>query len=177
MEEKGIELDEEKENDFELTNEEVEDNLLEFVIHNYGSKEAFDEVCKEYDSYDLDERKNSLQDFNSKINIQLGISGDLSFSTNKNLKFGDSFTKDGYMLTEHEVGRQNLKQTLYVMMEKSMIREYEIKNQQKISEQQKQQMHKKIMEERVRKYKKYKEEQSKKAAQKTRVRTYGNFGG
>lgn len=173
MEEKGIELEEDKEKDFELTNEEIEDSLLEFVIHNYGSKEAFEDVCKEYDAYDLDERKSSLQDFNSKINIQLGISGDLTFSTNNNLKFGNSFTKNGYMLTEYEVGRQNLKQTLYVMMEKSMIREYEIKNQQKISDQQKQQMHKKIMQERMRNYKKYKEKQDAKLAQKIRQREFG----
>ena len=65
---------------------------------------------------------------------------------------------------------------LYNMMEKSMIREREIKYQEKISAQQKREMHKKIQEERERKYQKYKEKQEKKLAEKTKQRVRNMFG-
>ena len=175
MEAKDIELD--NENDMEITNDQIEQNLEGFVVRNFGNELNFDKFCKEYEQLDLDERKSCLQQFNSKINQQLGISGDLKFSTNPNLKFENSFTDKGYYLTEDQIENQNLKPVLYAMMEKSMMREIEIKNQEKISAQKKKEMHNKIMEERQRKYKKYRESQDRKIAEKTRQRmrsVYGN---
>lgn len=175
MEANDIKLD--NEIDMEITNDKIEENLEGFVTRNFGSELNFDKFCKDYENFDLDERKNCLQEFNSKINTQLGIAGDLKFSTNPNLKFENSFTDKGYYLTEQQVDTQSLKPILYAMMEKSMIRELEVKNEQKISDQKKKEMHKKIMEERARKYKKYKDGQDRKNAQKSmqRMRSiYGN---
>jgi len=176
MKKNDIELEEKNEN-MEITVDEIEANLKEFIVHNYGNETNFLETCKEYKEYDLDERKESLQEINSQINRQLGIAGDLSFSTNPNLKFENSFTKNGYMLTEHNVKSQGLKQTLYTMMEASMIREKEIKNQQSISIAQKKAMHEKIMKERERKYKEYKANQEKKLAATVRKRTMDMYRG
>ena len=113
MEENKVKLEEEeKENqeDFEITNDEIEENLETFIIHNFGNKKAFEDFCKSYnENEDLDKRKFCLQDFNSKINRQLGIFGDLQFSQSPNMEFENSFTDDGYYLTEEEVKNKDLK--------------------------------------------------------------------
>ena len=175
MEENEIELDDDLE--FELSNDEIENELEKLVIHNFGNEREFEKLCQEYKDYDLDERKNCLEDFNSKINQQLGIAGNLKFTSNPNMKFENSFTDKGFYLTEKQVETQDLKPILYTMMEKAKIREFEIKNQQKISIQQKKEMHKKIMEERERKYKKQKEQDDRKNAQKTMQRMRNMWNG
>ena len=161
MKEKEIELNK-NEKGMEVTNDEIEENLEVLVIHNFGKEEHFEKLCEEYNNYDLEKRKFCLEKFNSKINTQLGIAGNLSFSKNPNLKFENSFSDKGYYLTEQEVEAKDLKQTLYTMMEKSLMRQKEIINQEKLSAEQKKAMHKKIMEERERKYKKQKESQDRK---------------
>lgn len=174
MKENDIELEENE--DLNITNDEIEENLQGLIAHNFGNEENFEKFCEKYESLDFNERKDCLTELNSKINSHLGISGELKFSSNPNLKFENSFFDKGYYLTEKEVETQDLKPMLYSMMEKSMIREKEIKYQEKISAQKKRDMHKKIMEERERKYKQYKDKQERKFAEKTRQRVRSMFG-
>lgn len=172
MEENEIELEEDKDLDFEITNDEIEENLEKLIIHNFGDEKKFEDLCKQYEDLDLNDRKNCLQEFNSKINTQLGIVGDLNFSTNPNLKFENSFTKNGFLLTEKQVENQDLKPMLYTMMEKSMMRQKEIQNGQKMEAKKKKEMHDKIMEERKRKYQQIQEKEAMKT--KKRMRTTWN---
>lgn len=149
MKENNIELEEEKK--MEVTDEQIMDNIKQFILHNYGEKDEFAKECENYENLGLDDRKYKLLDINSKINIQLGIAGDLHFSTNRNLKFGDSFFNNGnggYYLTEKEVMAKGLGPALYTMMEKSLMRQREQQIGQHISPYEKEKMHKKIMNER-----------------------------
>lgn len=157
MKENEIELDEEKE--MEVSDKEIMDNIKQFIMHNYGNRDAFEDECKNYEEMELEDRKFKLQDINSKINTQLGIVGDLKFSSNPNLKFENSFFdkgNGGYYLTEKEVAEKGLGPALYTMMEKSMMRQLEQKQEQKLSPEQKKKMHEKILKE-----KKQREEQKK----------------
>lgn len=122
-------LDEEKEEKlseedveamFETFNEAINLNM-EGLIASIGEK-SFDKMVKEYEDMDLEERKVGLEKFNSKINQKLGISGKLDYSTDKNLKFENSFTKNGYLLSEKDIKENGLTDTLKQMMEKSMVR-------------------------------------------------------
>ena len=167
------EIEEEEEMDLTISDEEILANVEQLKVHCFGNDMAFDKFSEKYDQQGLDGRKACLEKFNSEINQQLGISGSLAFSTNPNLKFENSFTKNGYMLTEEEVLKNGLDNTLYTMMEKSMIREKEIKNQQTISAQQKKKMHEKVMKEKMMREKQRKD--SKNAA-KTRQRMRDMFG-
>lgn len=174
MEENNIELEEEKE--MEVTDKEIMDNIKQFIVHNYGDQKAFEDDCKNYDELDLDDRKFKLQDINSKINTQLGIVGDLKFSSNPNLKFENSFFdkgNGGYYLTEKEVQEKGLGPALYTMMEKSMMRQKEQKMGQVMSPEKKKQMHEKIMAEkkkREQEARRSKEKVDKKVAEQTRQR-------
>ena len=162
MKENEIEFDEEEK--LEVTDEEIMRNIKGFIAHNFGDMSNFEDKCKEYEEYDLDDRKFQLQEFNSKINTQLGIAGDLKFSNNPNLKFENSFFDKGhggYYLTEEDVAKKGLGPALYTMMEKSMMRQLEQKREQKISPEQKKAMHEKIMEE-----KKKREQQKERAQEK-----------
>lgn len=170
MEVNKIELDEDRD-DLEITNEEIDENYDKFIAHNFGNEYNFEKLCETYQDYDLDERKACLNKFNYNLNIQLGIEGKLQFSS-LNLKFENSFTRKGYILTEDAVNSQGLKQTFYAMIEMSLIRKKEIDNKQTISVQKKKQMHEKIMEERRRKYKQQKERDDKRNAAKARQRMW-----
>lgn len=162
MKENDIELEEEKE--MEVTDEQIMDNIKEFILHNYGEKDEFAKECENYKDLDLDDRKFKLQDINSKINTQLGIVGDLHFSTNPNLKFGDSFFtagNGGYYLTEKEVMEKGLGPALYTMMEKSLMRQREQEHGKQIDPREKEKMHKKILEEKRAREQQRKREQDK----------------
>ncbi len=169
-----IELEEEKE--MELSDKEIMDSIKQFIAHNYGDKGAFEEECKNYDELNLEDRKFKLQDINSKINTQLGIAGDLKFSSNPNMKFENSFFdkgNGGYYLTEKEVQEKGLGPALYTMMEKSMMRQKEQKMGQVISPEKKKQMHEKIMAEkkkREQEARREKEKVDKKVAEQTKQR-------
>ena len=145
MEENKLELETEN---IEITNDEIQENIKGLIEHNFGEISAFEKFCEKYNDLDLDERKDCLTEFNSKINIHLGIAGELKFSSNPNLKFENSFTKNGYYLTEKEISARDLKPMLYSMMEKSLIRQKEIRMGEKITAQRKAAIHKKILEER-----------------------------
>lgn len=174
MKENDIELEENKE--LEVTDQEIMDNIKQFIMHNYGEKDEFAKECENYEKMDLDERKFKLQDINSKVNTQLGIAGELHFSTNPNLKFGNSFFNKepgGYYLTEEEVMKKGLSNALYSMMEKSLMRQKEQHMEQQISPYEKEKMHKKIMEERkqrIEQKQREQEKQDKKNAQVARQR-------
>lgn len=169
MEEKEIELEEDK---IEIHVEEIEANLKGLVAEMYGDLEAFEKECETYDDMDLDDRKFKLGEFNSKINSRLGIQGDLKFLQNPDVKFEKSFFNKGnggYYLTEQEVAEKGLKATLYNMMEKSMIREKEMRAGIKFSEQKRKAMHDQIIKENIARQKRAqeieKENNRKKAAQ------------
>lgn len=162
MKENDIELEENKE--LEVSDQEIMDNIKQFIMHNYGEKDEFAKECENYEKMELDERKFKLQDINSKVNTQLGIAGELHFSKNPNLKFGNSFfNKDpgGYYLTEEEVMKKGLSNALYTMMEKSLMRQKEQQMGQQISPYEKEKMHKKIMEERKQRIEQKQREQEK----------------
>lgn len=177
MKENNIELEEEKK--LEVTDKDIMDNIQQFILHNYGEKDEFANACENYEKLDLDERKFKLQDINSKINTQLGIVGDLHFSTNPNLKFGNSFFNNGnggYYLTEKEVMEKGLGPALYTMMEKSLMRQKEQLNGIQMDPREKEKMHKKILEEkrqreeaRQREQDKYERKQGQKAKQYMRT--------
>ena len=122
-------LDEEKEE--ELTDEEIDamfetfneaiDLNMDGLIASVGER-TFEKMCEDYEDMDLDERKNGLEKFNSKINQRLGISGNIGFSTNDNLEFENSFVKGGYLVSEKDVKENNLEDMLKQMMEKGMVR-------------------------------------------------------
>ena len=124
-------LDEEKEEEKEITDEEV-DSLFETFnadVNNYTDgliafigEETFKKMSEDYEDMDLDERKNGLEKFNSKINQKLGIAGNIGFSTDDNLKFENSFVKGGYLVSEKDIMDNNLEDMLKQMMEKSMVR-------------------------------------------------------
>ena len=162
MKENNIELEEEKE--MEVTDEQIMDNIKQFILHNYGEKDEFAKECENYENLGLDDRKYKLLDINSKINTQLGIAGDLHFSTNPNLKFGDSFFNNGiggYYLTEKEVMEKGLGPALYSMMEKSLMRQREQQLGKQIDPREKEKMHKKILEEKKRREEERQREQDK----------------
>lgn len=143
MEEKGIALEEDK---IEIHPEEIEENIKGLVAEMYGNIDNFEDACEKYDEMDLDDKKFKLGEFNSKINSRLGISGDLKFLQTKDVPFEKSFFnkangQSGYYLTEEEVRKNGLKKTLYNMMEKSMVREKEIKAGIQLSEHRKKVMH------------------------------------
>lgn len=122
-------LDEEKEE--ELTDEEIDamfetfneaiDLNMDGLIASVGER-TFEKMCEDYEDMDLDERKNGLEKFNSKINQRLGIAGNIGFSTNDNLEFENSFVKGGYLVSEKDVKENNLEDMLKQMMEKGMVR-------------------------------------------------------
>lgn len=174
MKENDIELDDEKE--MEITDQEIMDNIKQFIVHNYGDQKAFEDDCKNYENLDLEDRKFKLQDVNSKINTQLGIAGDLKFSSNPNMKFENSFFdkgNGGYFLTEKEVQEKGLGPALYTMMEKSMMRQREQKMGQVMSPEKKKQMHEKIMAEKKKREegaRREKDKVDKKVAEKARQR-------
>lgn len=174
MEINGIELDEEL--DLNITDDKIEENIKGFIAHNFGSEENFEKLCESYDNFSFDERKACLQKFNSNINSQLGIAGDLKFSSNPNMKFGNSFYDKGYYITEKQIETQSLDLMLRSMMEKSMIREIEIKRGERIIAQQKQQLHMKIERERQQRNEKYAKEQARKNASNIKKRVYSMYG-
>lgn len=149
MEEKGIELEEDK---IEIHPEEIEENIKGLITEMYGNPDEFDKACENYDEMDLEDKKFKLGEFNSKINTKLGIKGDLKFLQSKDVPFEKSFFNKangqaGYYLTEEEVRKNGLKKTLYNMMEKSMVREKEIKAGIQLSEHRKKVMHDKMIKE------------------------------
>lgn len=171
MKENNIELEEKEENKLEVTDKEIMDNIKGFIMHNYGDKGQFEKEQEKFENMDLDERKFKLQDINSKVNTQLGIEGNLKFSSNPNLKFGDSFVNGqpgGYYLTEKEVQEKGLGPALYTMMEKSLMRQKEQQMKQQISPQEKERMHKKILDEKKRReeYQRKTQEQEKRTKDK-----------
>lgn len=174
MEKKGIELDEEVEID--ITYDKIEENVRGFIAHNFGSEENFERLCSSYDDFEFEKRKECLQKFNSSINVQLGIAGDVKFSSNSNMNFGNSFYDKGYYITEKQIETQSLEAMLRSMMEKSMVREAEIKRGEKIVAWQKQQLHMKIERERQQRNEKYEEERNRKNANNTKRRVYSMYG-
>lgn len=112
--------DEDVEAMFETFNEAIDLNM-DGLIASIGEK-SFDKMVEEYEDMNLEERKAGLEKFNSKINQKLGIAGNLNFSEDKNLKFENSFTKNGYMVSTKDVKENDLPGMLRSMMEKGMVR-------------------------------------------------------
>ena len=116
---------------YETFNNAIDENM-EGLIASIGEK-SFDKLCKEYENMDLDERKNSLEQLNSKINQKLNIAGELKFTPNENLSFADSFYKNGYYLTEKDVSEKGLQEMARNMMEQSMVRKLMVKKNQNLN--------------------------------------------
>lgn len=112
--------DEDVEAMFETFNEAIDLNM-DGLIASIGEK-SFDKMVEDYEDMNLEERKAGLEKFNSKINQKLGIAGNLNFSEDENLKFENSFTKNGYMVSTKDVKENDLPSMLRNMMEKGMVR-------------------------------------------------------
>lgn len=149
-------LNEEEQEDIEVTEEEIEElydtfnqgieENMEGLIASIG-EETFEKMGKQYENMDLNDRKNALNKMNSEINKRLGIVGKLDFSTNKNLEFENSFIKGGYLLSEKDVSEKNFKDITRDMMEKGMVRKLMTKKNQTLSASQRQALYNKITQE------------------------------
>jgi len=149
-------LDEEKEEDITVTEEEIEAMYetfnqgvmenMEGLIASIGQN-SFYKMCEEYEDMDLDERKYRLEQFNSQINKKLGIKGNLAFSQDKNLTFENSFIKGGYMVSEKDVADKNLQDIAKSMMEKGMVRKLMTSKNHNLTAEQRKALYNKILSE------------------------------
>ena len=149
-------LDEEKEEEIKVTEEEIEELYETF---NEGIKEnmnglvasigenSFLKMCQEYEEMDVEERKARLGQFNSAINKKLGIAGNLSFSNDNNLSFENSFVKGGYLLSEKDVGNKSLSSITKDMMEKGMVRKLMTNKNQTLTPEMRKALYNKILSE------------------------------
>lgn len=148
VQENDIDL-EEAEN-IEVTDAEVNDYLNAVIYRNFGNNYDLDGIKEKYEESDLEGKQAFLSKFNSEINKKLGIAGKLEFVNDNNpLNFEDSFSKDGkgYMLSngDIDVSADNLKNVLYGMVERSLIRKHELEKGQQMSPDKKKAIHDKIM--------------------------------
>lgn len=156
LKENGLDEEKEEKQDVEVSEEEIEalyetfnqgiEENMEGLIASIGEK-SFANMCKEYENMDLDDRKNSLNKFNSAINKKLGIAGNLDFSSDKNLSFENGFIKGGYLLSEKDVENKNLQDIAKDMMEKAMVRKLMVKKNQTLSPEQRKALYNKILSE------------------------------
>lgn len=148
IEENDIDLEETK--NLEVTDKEVNDYLNAVIFRNFGNNYNLDGIKEQYEEADLERKQSFLTKFNSEINTKLGISGKLEFvNDSRPLNFEDSFTADGkgYMLSngDVDVNADELKNLLYSMVERSLIRKHEIENAKQMSPEKKKALHDKIM--------------------------------
>lgn len=172
IEENDIDL-EEAEN-LEVTDEEVNDYLNAVIYRNFGDNYDLNGIKEKYEESDLEGKRSFLTKFNSEVNKKLGISGKLEFVNDSSpLKFEESFTTDGkgYMLSNGDVDvrADDLKDLLYGMVERSLMRKHEIQSGQQMSPEKKKALHEKIMrdkekreKEKQRQEEKYNQEQARK---------------
>ena len=148
-------LDEEQE-EIEVTEEEIEalydtfnqgiDENMEGLIASIGEN-SFAKMCKDYDDMDIDERKHRLNQFNSQINKKLGISGNISFTTDNNMTFENSFIRGGFLIMDKDVRGMDLMEMTRNMMEKSMVRKLMTSKNQNLTTEQRKALYNKILQE------------------------------
>lgn len=148
LKENGIEIEEEEEK-LEVSDEEIADTLNAVIYRCFGDNYDLNGIKENYENADLESKENFLTRFNSEINKKLKIAGELKF-TNMDLNFEDSFSykgKGGYFLStsDIDVEGKDLKNVLYGMVERSMIRKAEMAKDKIMSPEQKRALHEKIL--------------------------------
>lgn len=171
---KENDIDLQEAENLEVTDAEVSDYLNAVIYRNFGNNYDLNGIKEKYEDSDLEGKQAFLVKFNSEINKKLGISGKLEFVSDSNpLNFEDSFAQDGkgYMLSSGDVDvrADDLKNLLYGMVERSLIRKREIENGQQLSPDKKKALHDKIMrdkekreQEKQRQEEKYNQQQARK---------------
>lgn len=152
-------LDESKEEDIMVSEEEIEamnDTFNKGVKENMDGliasigENSFDEMIKQYENMDMDERKAALMKLNSSINKKIGIAGNVDFNNDNKMEFQNSFIKGGYLLSEKDVMDKNLQNIAKEMIEKSMVRKIMTNKNTTMTAAQKQALYNKVVAEKAR---------------------------
>lgn len=112
---------------YEMFNDQIEQNKEDLIelLNSRNGKNYFEKEEYNYENADLNERKDTLKEYNSEINKYLGIAGDIRFTTEK-IDLAGSFNSKfkGYYISEHDLKdtTKDLNDMVGSMMEKSMVR-------------------------------------------------------
>lgn len=146
IEENKIDLEEAEE--LEVTDAEINDYLNAVIYRNFGNNYDLDDIKEKYEEADIDSKEAFLSKFNSEINKKIGISGTIGFSQYP-MSFSNSFNSDGKGITlsqdQVDVKAEDLKNILYGMVERGLMRKHELGMGQQMTPQKREIFHNKIM--------------------------------